>query len=226
MDKKIRILIIDDEQAIRKVLRISLESVGYEITEGFDGKSGIELVTTFHPHLILLDLGLPDRDGLEVLKDLRKWTRVPVIILTVTDDENTKVNLLDAGADDYLSKPFGAAELLARIRVVLRNIGVIEATPIFRSDDLEINLLQKSVTVSRKEVKLTATEYEVLLRLVRDHGKVVAQNQILKQVWGNVSEDQNHYLRIYINHLRKKIEVDPSQPKHILTEPGVGYRLV
>ena len=226
MSNPIRILIIDDEPAIRNVLKISLESVGYLISEATDGKTGISKVSEFHPHLIILDLGLPDMNGVDVLKELRKWTRVPAIVLTVTDNEQTKVNLLDAGADDYLTKPFGSNELLARVRVALRNIGIIEATPVFKSDDLEVDLLQKKVSVAGVEIKLTATEYEVLSRLVRDHGKVVPQTQILKQVWGNVTDEQNHYLRIYINHLRKKIEVDPSLPKHIITEPGVGYRLI
>jgi two-component system KDP operon response regulator KdpE len=225
MSEEIRILLIDDEKAIRNVVRMSLESVGYKIFEAIDGESGISGASSFHPHLVLLDLGLPDMNGLAVLKELRKWIRVPIIILTVTDDEQTKVNLLDAGADDYLTKPFGAKELLARVRVALRNLGLIEATPVFKSDDLEVDLSQKKVMVAGKEIKLTTTEYEVLSRLVRDQGKVIPQTQLLKQVWGSSSEDQGHYLRIYINQLRKKIETNPSAPKHILTEPGVGYRL-
>lgn len=226
MSNDVRILLIDDEQAIRNVVKMSLEGNGYKISEAVDGKSGMEKVSEFHPHLVLLDLGLPDMNGLEVLKTLRKWTRVPIIILTVMDGEQVKVQLLDAGADDYLTKPFGAKELLARVRVALRNIGLIEATPIFISDDLEVDLSQKKVIVSGKEIKLTATEYEVLSRLVRDHGKVVPQTQLLKQIWGSLAEDQSHYLRIYVNQLRKKIEKNPSEPKHLLTEPGVGYRLI
>ncbi|MGZ3774860.1 MAG: response regulator [Pseudobdellovibrionaceae bacterium] len=226
MSSEIRILVIDDESAIRNTLRINLEANGYKVREALDGKSGISLVSEFHPNLILLDLGLPDINGLEVLRQLRKWTRVPVIILTVSDDEVTKVALLDAGADDYLTKPFGNKELLARIRVVIRNMGLIEATPIFKSEDLEVNLTDKKVSVAGVEIKLTATEYEVLSRLARDHGKVISQTHLLKQIWGASSEDQSHYLRIYINQLRKKIEKNPADPKHILTEPGVGYRLV
>lgn len=226
MSKNIRIMIIDDELAIRNTIKMSLESNGYTIGEAINGQEGIRLVSEFHPHLVFLDLGLPDINGLEVLKELRKWTRVPVIILTVTDDEQTKVNLLDAGADDYLTKPFGSKELLARVRVALRNVGVIEATPVFNSDDLEVNLSQRKVSVSGIEVKLTATEYEVLSRLVRDHGKVIPQAVLLKQVWGTAAEDQSHYLRIYINQLRKKIEKNPSEPKHIITESGVGYRII
>jgi two-component system KDP operon response regulator KdpE len=223
---EIRILVIDDEATIRNVLRISLESSGYRIKEAVDGKSGILQVMEYHPNLIILDLSLPDRNGLDVLKTLREWTRVPVIILTVSDDELTKVKLLDAGADDYLTKPFGEKELLARVRVALRNIGLIEATPIFKSAELEIDLSQKKITVSGHEIKLTATEFEVLSRLVRDHGKVVPQTLLLKQIWGSLAEDQSHYLRIYVNQLRKKLEQNPSNPQHIITEPGVGYRLI
>jgi two-component system, OmpR family, KDP operon response regulator KdpE len=226
MNQDIRILLIDDEKAIRNVIKMSLESSGYQISEAPDGKSGVILVSEFHPHLVLLDLGLPDMNGLDVLKELRKWTRVPIIILTVTDDEQTKVNLLDAGADDYLTKPFGSKELQARVRVALRNIGLIEATPIFISDDLEVNLSLKKILVSGSEVKLTSTEYELLSRLVRDHGKIISQSILLKQIWGAAASDQGHYLRIYINQLRKKIEKNPSEPKHIITEPGVGYRIV
>ena len=226
MSDDIRILVVDDEIAIRNVLKMNLENEGYKIREASDGNSGLALISEFHPHLVLLDLGLPDMSGLEVLKKLRKWTRVPTIILTVSDDEHTKVSLLDAGADDYLTKPFGTKELLARVRVALRNIGLIEATPVFKSDDLEVDLSQKKIMVRDKEIKLTSTEYEVLSRLVRDHGKVVPQAQLLKQIWGSASEDQSHYLRIYINQLRKKLEVNPSEPKHIITEPGVGYRIM
>lgn len=226
MNQDIRILLIDDEPAVRNVVKMSLETSGYKVSEASDGQSGMAMIAQFHPHLVLLDLGLPDLNGFDVLKELRKWTRVPIIILTVTDNEQTKVALLDSGADDYLTKPFGSKELLARVRVALRNVGLIEATPIFVSDDLEVDLSQKKITVSGSEVKLTATEYEVLSRLVRDHGKIISQKTLLKQIWGSISEDQSHYLRIYINQLRKKIEKNPSEPKHIMTEPGVGYRIV
>jgi len=226
MNEEIRVLVIDDEPAIRSVLKMSIEFVGYKICEAIDGASGIKQLSQFHPHLVILDLGLPDINGLDVLKELRKWSRVPVIILTVSDDEQTKVSLLDAGADDYLTKPFGTKELLARVRVAIRNIGLIEATPIFRSDELLVDLSLKKVFILDKEVKLTATEFALLSILVRDHGKVIPQLQILKKIWGSSSEDQSHYLRIYINQLRKKIEKNPSDPKHIVTEPGVGYRII
>lgn len=221
-----RILLIDDEAAIRNAVRMHLLRIGYDVAEASSGISGLEKVTSYHPHLIILDLGLPDMNGLEVLRKIRTWTSVPVIVLTVTDDEKTKVKLLDSGADDYLTKPFGSEELQARIRVALRHAGVIEATPVFESEDLKVDLNKKTVLFKGVPVKLTATEYEVLSRLVRDHGKVVSQAQLLKEIWGATAADQNHYLRIYINQLRKKIEENPAKPKHILTEPGVGYRLV
>lgn len=221
-----RILIIDDEYSIRNILKINLVSKNYLIEEAFDGKSGLTKAKEFHPHLIILDLSLPDTNGLDVLKELRSWTKIPILILTVHDDESLKVRLLDAGADDYLCKPFGINELLARVRVGLRNHGHIEATPIYSSDNLTVDLNQKKVLVEGKEVKLTQTEFEVLSRLVREQGKVVSQTTLLKQIWGITATDQNHYLRIYINQLRKKIEKNPSEPKHIITEPGVGYRFV
>lgn len=221
-----RILLVDDEAAIRNAIRMHLLPMGYEIAEAATGTEGLDKASGFHPHLVILDLGLPDINGLEVLKQLRSWTSVPVIVLTVTDDEKTKVRLLDAGADDYLTKPFGPEELQARIRVALRHAGVVEATPIFESGDLRVDLNKKSVMLNGASIKLTSTEYEVLSRLVRDHGKVVSQSQLLKEIWGATAIDQNHYLRIYINQLRKKIEKNPAEPLHILTEPGVGYRLV
>ncbi len=225
-NQDVRILLIDDEPTIRNIVRMSLLAEGYKVSEAIDGKSGIAKVAEFHPNLVLLDLGLPDARGIDVLKELRQWTRVPIIILTVADDEQVKVQLLDAGADDYLTKPFGTKELLARVRVALRNIGLIEATPIFVSEDLVVDLSLKKVTVAGHQIKLTTTEYEVISRLARDHGKVVSQAQLMKQIWGSLAAEQTHYLRIYVNQLRKKIEKNPSEPKHILTEPGVGYRLV
>lgn len=232
MSDEIRILLIDDEPAIRNILRTSLQMHGYKINEANSGHEGLKKALDFHPHLIILDLGLPDKNGFDVLKELRQWTKIPIIILTVADDESTKVKLLDAGADDYLTKPFGTNELLARARVALRHhsSGVVnsypEATPIFKSDGLVINLNQRVVSVNDQVIRLTNTEFEVLALLVRDHGKVVPQAVIMKKVWGVTAEDQSHYLRIYINQLRKKIELNPSNPVHIITEPGVGYRLI
>jgi two-component system KDP operon response regulator KdpE len=224
--KSARILIVDDESSIRRTLKSGLEAQSFTTAEANNGTEGIQKVSEFHPHLVILDLGLPDMNGLEFLKQIRKWTQVPVIVLTVSDDEKTKVQLLESGADDYLTKPFGFAELLARIRVSLRHAGMIEATPTFQSDDLEVDLNQQVVKVSGEVVRLTRTEFELLSLLVRDQGKVVPQKQLLKQIWGAATEDQSHYLRIYINQLRKKIEKSPGEPVHIITEPGVGYRIV
>jgi len=221
-----RILIIDDEAAIRNLLRVSLVHQGYQVSEAESAKRGLECATEFHPHLIILDLGLPDQSGVEVLKSLRAWTTVPVIILTVSDDEMTKVALLDAGADDYLTKPFGTPELLARVRVSLRHHGTTEATPVFHSGELEVDLNKRQVRVNSEAIKLTATEFDLLSALVRQQGKVVSQAQLLSGVWGQNATDQTHYLRIYIGQLRKKVEQDSSSPKHILTEPGIGYRIV
>ena len=221
-----RILIIDDEPAIRNLLKLNLEGQGFRIAEADSGLAGLDKTASYHPHIIILDLGLPDMSGLDVLVRLRKWTAIPILILTVSDDEATKVKLLDAGADDYLTKPFGIPELLARIRVGLRNRRANEATPIFASGTLEIDVNLNVVRVDGREVKLTRTEIELLKILVREQGKVVSQQQLLTEVWGPASVDQSHYIRIYIAQLRKKIEKDASTPAHIVTEPGVGYRIV
>lgn len=222
-----RILVVDDESTIREMLRLSLSSRnGFKVETAASGSDGLNKTASFHPHLIVLDLGLPDMDGFEVLKRLRQWTSIPILILTVTDDETTKVRLLDVGADDYLTKPFSLPELMARIRVGLRNRRAIEATPVFHSGNLHVDLSSGSVKLRGEDVKLTNTEFEILKHLVREQGKVVAQKQLLVGVWGAAAVDQSHYLRIYIAQLRKKIETDPSSPQHILTEPGVGYRLI
>jgi two-component system, OmpR family, KDP operon response regulator KdpE len=221
-----RVLIIDDEKAIQEVLRLHLKSEAYETDEAKTGIEGLEKIKNFHPHLIILDLGLPDRNGLEILKDIRAWSKVPVIVLTVNDDEKVKVKLLDSGADDYLTKPFSPAELMARVRVALRHYERVEATPLFQSDDLKVDLNLRKVEVDQQEIKLTKTEFELLQRLVREAGKVVPQNKLLKEIWGSLAQEESHYLRIYIKQLRKKIEKNPSEPVHILTEPGVGYRIV
>lgn len=221
-----RILIIDDEKAIREVLVRTLKTEMYQVEEACSGHEGLEKTKSFHPNLILLDLGLPDKNGHEILKELRTWTQVPVIVLTVTDDESVKVKLLDSGADDYLTKPFGSPELLARVRVALRHYGNLEATPIFQSGDLKVDLNSRRVEVKDQEVRLTKTEFELLQRLVREAGKVVPQSKLLKEIWGILAQEESHYLRIYIKQLRKKIEKNPSEPIHIITEPGVGYRIV
>lgn len=219
-----RILIIDDEPEIRSMLVTSL-APNFEVLAAATGQEGLDQTAAQHPHLVILDLGLPDINGVDVLKKLREWTTIPVIVLTVTDDESSKVALLDAGADDYLTKPFGVPELMARIRVALRNHHQEEATPVFASGDLEVEVNKRFVKSGGKIVRLTATEFHLLSLLVRHRGRVVSQAQLLTEVWGKNAVENTHYLRIYIGQLRKKIEVDPANPLHILTEPGVGYRI-
>ena len=226
MNTKPRILVIDDESAIREMLSVNLQANGFEVHLAESGQRGLEQTNMQHPHLIILDLGLPDLPGFEVLAKLRAWTEIPVIVLTVNDDEATKVSLLDAGADDYLTKPFSSPELLARIRAGLRRNRLAEATPIFKSEDLTIDVSQNFVQVRDQHVKLTATEFALLSRLVRASGRVVTQRELLHDIWGPHSIEQTQYLRIYVGLLRKKIEVSPSSPRHLLTEPGVGYRLI
>ncbi|MCJ7508004.1 MAG: response regulator [candidate division Zixibacteria bacterium] len=220
-----KILIIDDDAAIRRLLKVSLKSQGYVVIEAVNGQEGIEQAAMVNPELIILDLGLPDMDGLLVLKSLREWTKVPLIVLTVRDAETDKVALLDAGANDYLTKPFSVPELLARIRSALRLTKSSESDPIFKNGDLEIDFAGHIVKVRDKVVKLTSTEYKLLSLLAQNAGKLLTQKQLLKEVWGIAAIERSHYLRVYIAQLRHKLEKDPSRPSLIITEPGVGYRL-
>lgn len=220
-----KILIVDDEISIRNIISVSLKNHGFEVYEAGSIAEALEVTVKFHPHLIILDLGLPDGNGIGVLKRVREWSQVPVIILTVDDDENTKVALLEGGADDYVTKPFGIPELLARIGVALRHARSEKATPVFESSKLKVDLMKHEVFVDNKRVHLTATEYEILRQLVRNGGQVIPQKQLLSEIWGPIGAENPHYLRIYIGHLRKKIEQDPTMPRHIITEPGVGYRI-
>ena len=220
-----RILLIDDDAAIRRLLKVSLKSQGYVVIEAVNGQEGIEQAAMVNPELIILDLGLPDMDGLLVLKSLREWTKVPVIVLTVRDAETDKVALLDAGANDYLTKPFSVPELLARIRAALRTIQSNEGSSVFKNGDLEIDFAGHIVKVRDKVVKLTSTEYKLLSLLAQNAGKLLTQKQLLKEVWGIAAIERSHYLRVYIAQLRHKLEEDPSRPSLIITEPGVGYRL-
>lgn len=220
-----RILVIDDEQAIRRLLRVSLEPLGYQVLEAKTGEEGLSEAVSQRPELIILDLGLPGLSGAEVLKRLREWSQVPVLVLTVQDAEADKVRMLDLGADDYLTKPFGIPELTARLRVLERHANRGEAEPVFKFGDLELDLAAHVIRRKGEEVKLTSTEYDFLKVLARHAGKVVTQRQILNEVWGPNSIEHTHYLRIYAAQLRKKLEDDPSNPKWIITEPGVGYRL-
>jgi two-component system KDP operon response regulator KdpE len=220
------VLVIDDEPQIRRLLRVTLEANGYDVAESPTGADGLVQAAQCRAQVILLDLGLPDMNGLEVLKRLREWSRVPVIILSVRDREEEKAAALDAGADDYVTKPFGSAELLARLRVALRHSEKQNEDPIFRSGPLVVDLADRHVTVGGKEISLTATEYNLLRLLVRHAGKVLTHRFLLREVWGPNAENQSHYLRVYIARLREKLKTDSGQPDILLTEPGVGYRLV
>jgi two-component system KDP operon response regulator KdpE len=219
-------LVIDDEVQIRRLLRVCLEGNGYRVNEAASGQEGITQAAQHPPDVVLLDLGLPDLDGVTVLKRIREWSRVPVVVLSVKDREDDKVAALDNGADDYVTKPFGTSELLARLRVAHRHALPSTDSPVFRSGDLEADLTTRVVKLKGQEVKLTATEYSLLRVFVQHAGKVLTHQQILKEVWGPNQVNQTHYLRVYIAHLREKLESDPSNPRLIVTEPGVGYRLL
>ncbi|MHC1764457.1 MAG: response regulator [Verrucomicrobiia bacterium] len=219
------VLVVDDEVQIRRLLRVTLEASGYRVLEAATGGGGIVEAAQRRPDVVVLDLGLPDLDGLMVLKRLREWSRVPVIILTVREADDEKVAALDAGADDYVTKPFSTPELLARLRVALRHTQPLPDNAVFRTGDVEVDLASRRVTVRGKEVKLTPTEYAFLRLLIRNAGRVVTQRQILVEVWGPKAVEQTHYLRVYAAHLREKLELDPARPELIQTEPGVGYRL-
>ncbi|WP_241243593.1 response regulator [Caldicellulosiruptor changbaiensis] len=225
-DKNVKVLVIDDEAQIRNLLRMALSGYGYEVKEAANGKEGLNFALTFKPDIIILDLGLPDADGIEVIKKLREWSSTPIIVLSVREQENDKIMALDSGADDYVTKPFGMGELLARIRTALRHRTMVTPQMSIELDDLKIDLATRKIMVGEKEVKLTPTEYEILKILALNAGKVVTHKQLLKEVWGPMYENEVHYLRIYIAQIRKKIEADPSRPRHLITEPGVGYRLI
>jgi two-component system KDP operon response regulator KdpE len=225
-EKGMRILIIDDEPQIRKLLRVSLGAHGYDIDEADTGKDGISRAAIFKPDLIILDLGLPDVDGKEVVQRVREWSEAPIIILTARDQEQEKIEALDAGADDYITKPFGVGELMARMRVSLRRAAHSEGEPIITCGDLTLDLSQRRVTVGKREVKLTPTEYDIFKVLAQHAGKVLTHKQLLKAVWGNSYDDDTHYIHVFVGQLRRKIEDNPTQPRYILTESGVGYRLM
>lgn len=221
-----RILIIDDETQIRRFLRVALTSHGYVVKEVGTGNEGLDAVAVFSPDLVILDLGLPDIDGLEVVRQLREWSKVPIIILSVKEQEKDKITALDCGADDYVTKPFGMGELLARIRAAMRHIAGVEEQPIIQFEELIIDLVHRRITRDDKEIKLTLTEYEIVRNLAINAGKVLTHSFLLRTVWGPTYEHEVQYLRVYIGQIRRKLERDPSRPRHIITEPGVGYRLL
>nr|WP_314897993.1 response regulator transcription factor [uncultured Flavobacterium sp.] len=224
MNNSAEILIIDDEIQIRKLLEIALDSNGYKTIFAVNGKEGIALAANHQPDLIILDLGLPDEDGQVVLKRLREWYKKPILILTVKNTEEEIVKALDNGANDYLAKPFRTQELLARIRTALRNLNQNENEPIIEFGEILIDFTSRIVKLKNEILKLTTTEYNLLSILVKNEGRVLTHQYLLKQVWGNSYSDQTQYLRVFVAQLRKKIEEDPNRPKYIITESGVGYR--
>jgi two-component system, OmpR family, KDP operon response regulator KdpE len=220
------ILVIEDEAQMRRFLRASLTSNGYQVIEADTAESGLSQAATRNPDLVLLDLGLPDQDGLVVTQRLREWTKLPIIVISARGREEDKIQALDGGADDYLTKPFGVGELLARIRVALRNAARGElGSSQFAVGELKIDLVRRQVLLSDKEVHLTPIEYKLLAALVKHAGRVITHRQLLREVWGPGSSDQTQYLRVYMGQLRHKLEQNPSRPQYLTTEPGVGYRL-
>jgi two-component system KDP operon response regulator KdpE len=222
---RFKVLIVDDEPQIRRLLRMTLEANDYWVFEEGTVKEGLISVTMNHPDIILLDLGLPDDDGMAFLHRLREWSTLPVIVVTVNDDENIKVGALDSGADDYITKPFNTGELLARIRVAIRHSLRLDESPVFASGRMKIDMTNRTVTISDQEIKLTVTEYSLLSLFARNAGKVLTHSFISQKIWSNPYADNAQILRVHIGQIRKKIERDPSVPELLITEPGVGYRL-
>ena len=221
-----RVLVVDDEPQIRRFLRTSLDAHGYEVVEAENGQGAIKRATVEKPDVIILDLGLPDMEGLDVIKRLREWSDVPVIVLTARNREPDKIEALDRGADDYLTKPFGMGELMARIRAALRHrLQSKGAAPVFKVGAITVDLVKRLVTRDGEEVKLSPREYDLLRVLVQNAGRVITHQQILKEVWGPAHVEDTPYLRVYVGQLRQKLEPDPDQPRYLVTEPGVGYRL-
>ena len=224
-DQPANILVVDDEKPIRRFLRASLQGHGYTVFEAATGAEAMQEAAGCRPDVIILDLGLPDMDGTEVTRQLREWSSVPIIVLSVRDHESDKIAALDAGADDYLTKPFGVGELMARIRVNMRRAVKAEDEPFFEIGGLQVDLARRLVTVNGAVIDLTPNEYDILRLLVRNPGKVLTHRQILHEIWGTPYETESHLLRVNVSNLRHKIEIDPNRPEYILTEPGVGYRL-
>jgi two-component system, OmpR family, KDP operon response regulator KdpE len=227
-DQQPVILVIDDEAPMRRFLRATLLHQGYQFVEAASGQEGLAQVAARQPQIVLLDLGLPDIDGLEVTRQLREWTNVPIIVLSARGQERDKVAALEAGADDYLTKPFGVAELMARMRVALRHTARMaqeSGESVFQVGQVHVDLARRQVSVGGAEVHLTPIEYKLLTTLIRHAGKVVTQRQLLHEVWGPAYATEAHYLRVYMGQLRHKLEADPARPRYLITEPGVGYRL-
>lgn len=224
------ILVIEDEPPMKKLLRVSLESQDYRVIEASRGEEGLKQAATGKPDVIVLDLdlGLPDMDGVEVTKRLRGWSTIPIIVVSARGREQDKIEVLDAGADDYISKPFGVSELLARLRVIFRRLAAIRpetGDPVLEMGALRVDLLRREVSVDGNVIRLTPIEFKLLSVLVKNAGKVMTHQQLLNEVWGPGSINESHYVRVYVNQLRQKLEVDATRPKYLLTEPGIGYRL-
>ena len=228
MTPQAKILIVEDEPEIRRFLRVTLSNHGYELLEATKAGEGLTMMEERSPDLVILDLGLPDMDGVELTRRVRDWSSIPIIVLSARSMEQDKIEALDAGADDYLTKPFGVLELMARIRVALRHLSLRDRddeASAFTTGDLEVDLASRVVKLAGEEVHLTPTEYKLLLQLVQNPGKVVTQQKLLREVWGPGYANQSHYLRVYMGQLRHKLEKEPARPRYIVTEPGVGYRL-
>lgn len=224
-DSNQRILVVDDESPIRRYLRAALSAQGFTIYEAANGLEALNAVIADRPDIIILDLGLPDIDGIEVTRRLREWSQIPIIILSVREAEQDKIAALDAGADDYLTKPFGTGELMARMRVAMRRLTSKPDDPVIQVGGLQMDISRRVVTVNENEISLTPTEYDILRLLMQNAGKVITHHHLLRQVWGTAYDSEMHILRVNISNLRRKIETDPARPNYIHTEPGVGYRL-
>lgn len=223
----ISVLIVEDEQAIRRFLRTALEAEGLRVYEAQTMQRGLIEAATRKPDLIILDLGLPDGDGIDFIRDLRQWSQIPIIVLSARTEESDKITALDAGADDYLSKPFGIGELQARLRVALRrHAASTPDEPVVTFSNIRVDLANRRIQRNDEEIHLTPIEFRLLAVLLNNHGKVLTQRQLLSQVWGPNAVEHSHYLRIYMGHLRQKLEVDPARPCHLITETGIGYRFM
>ncbi|MEW7314095.1 two-component system response regulator KdpE [Buttiauxella gaviniae] len=223
----ISVLIVEDEKEIRRFLRTALEGESLRVHEADTLQRGLLEAATRKPDLVILDLGLPDGDGIDFIRDFRQWSQTPIVVLSARSDEQVKIDALDAGADDYLSKPFGIGELQARLRVVLRrHASLAQPDPVYQFSTITVDLASRRITREGAEIHLTPIEFRLLATLLNNHGKVLTQRQLLNQVWGPNAVEHSHYLRIYMGHLRQKLESDPARPSHLLTETGIGYRFM
>ena len=222
---KPRVLVVDDEVAIQRFLQVALNGQGFQVSLAGTGQIALQKIALERPDLVILDLGLPDFDGLEVTRRLREWTQTPIIVVSVREQEKDKIAALDAGADDFLTKPFGIGELMARLRAALRHTAQVDSEPVFKTGDLMVDFARREVLLADQPVNLTPTEYELLRTLVKHAGKVLTHHQLLRAVWGTAYEGETHMLQVNISNLRRKLEQNPARPSYIITEPGVGYRL-